>query len=89
MAASATWFTAVPTIYEILLNRSAREFPGTEVAPLMFVRSASAPLNTVQLTLELGDRRRQRRLRHVARFRRAREVPLPGQPRNTPTDGTA
>jgi acyl-CoA synthetase (AMP-forming)/AMP-acid ligase II len=43
---AATWFTAVPTIYEILLNRSAREFPGTEVAPLRFVRSASAPLNT-------------------------------------------
>jgi acyl-CoA synthetase (AMP-forming)/AMP-acid ligase II len=43
--AAATWFTAVPTIYEILLTRSAREFPGTEVAPLRFVRSCSAPLN--------------------------------------------
>jgi acyl-CoA synthetase (AMP-forming)/AMP-acid ligase II len=45
--AAATWFTAVPTIYEILLNRSAREFPGTGVAPLRFVRSCSAPLNAV------------------------------------------
>ncbi|HEY0448502.1 FadD7 family fatty acid--CoA ligase, partial [Actinophytocola sp.] len=43
--AAATWFTAVPTIYEILLTRSAREFPGTGVAPLRFVRSCSAPLN--------------------------------------------
>ena len=45
-AAAATWFTAVPTIYEILLNRSASEFPGPEIAPLRFVRSCSAPLNT-------------------------------------------
>jgi len=45
-AAGATWFTAVPTIYEILLNRAARDFPGTDVAPLRFVRSCSAPLNT-------------------------------------------
>jgi acyl-CoA synthetase (AMP-forming)/AMP-acid ligase II len=44
--AAATWFTSVPTIYEILLNRSALEFPGTEVAPLRFARSCSAPLNT-------------------------------------------
>jgi acyl-CoA synthetase (AMP-forming)/AMP-acid ligase II len=43
--AAATWFTAVPTIYEILLNRAAREFPGPDVAPLRFVRSCSAPLN--------------------------------------------
>ena len=44
--AAATWFTAVPTIYEILLNRAAREFPGPDVAPLRFVRSCSAPLNS-------------------------------------------
>lgn len=43
--AAATWITAVPTMYEILLNRAAREFPGTDVAPLRFVRSCSAPLN--------------------------------------------
>jgi acyl-CoA synthetase (AMP-forming)/AMP-acid ligase II len=44
-AASATWFTAVPTIHEILLQRSAREYPGSQVVPLRFVRSCSAPLN--------------------------------------------
>jgi acyl-CoA synthetase (AMP-forming)/AMP-acid ligase II len=44
--AGATWFTAVPTIYEILLNRAAQELPGPEVASLRFVRSASAPLNS-------------------------------------------
>ncbi len=42
----ATWFTAVPTIHEILLARSALEYPGPQVAPLRFVRSCSAPLNT-------------------------------------------
>ncbi|HEX4253058.1 MAG TPA: FadD7 family fatty acid--CoA ligase [Pseudonocardia sp.] len=45
-AAGATWFTAVPTIYEILLNRSAHDVPGAEIAQLRFVRSCSAPLNT-------------------------------------------
>jgi acyl-CoA synthetase (AMP-forming)/AMP-acid ligase II len=44
-AAAATWFTAVPTIYEILLNRAARDFPGAGIAPLRFVRSCSAPIN--------------------------------------------
>jgi acyl-CoA synthetase (AMP-forming)/AMP-acid ligase II len=41
----ATWFTAVPTIHEILLERSALEYPGPQVVPLKFVRSCSAPLN--------------------------------------------
>jgi acyl-CoA synthetase (AMP-forming)/AMP-acid ligase II len=45
-AASATWFTAVPTIHEILLDRSETEYPGPQVPPLKFVRSCSAPLNT-------------------------------------------
>ncbi|MGW2054232.1 FadD7 family fatty acid--CoA ligase [Streptomyces sp. NPDC001840] len=45
-AVAATWFTAVPTIHEILLDRSATEYPGPQVAPLRFVRSCSAPLNT-------------------------------------------
>ncbi|MFE9443853.1 FadD7 family fatty acid--CoA ligase [Streptomyces sp. NPDC006602] len=45
-AAGATWFTAVPTIHEILLDRSEREYPGLQVPPLKFVRSCSAPLNT-------------------------------------------
>lgn len=45
-AAAATWFTAVPTIHEILLDRSEREHPGPRVPSLKFVRSCSAPLNT-------------------------------------------
>ncbi|MFF4349047.1 FadD7 family fatty acid--CoA ligase [Streptomyces sp. NPDC001530] len=44
-AAAATWFTAVPTIHEILLDRSEIEYPGPQVPPLKFVRSCSAPLN--------------------------------------------
>ncbi len=44
-AASATWFTAVPTIHQILLQRSAREYPGPQEVPLKFVRSCSAPLD--------------------------------------------
>ncbi|WP_411114082.1 FadD7 family fatty acid--CoA ligase [Streptomyces sp. 029-5] len=44
-AAGATWFTAVPTIHEILLERAPREYPGPRVAPLRFVRSCSAPLS--------------------------------------------
>ncbi|MFE4910193.1 AMP-binding protein [Streptomyces sp. NPDC056652] len=44
-AGGATWFTAVPTIHEILLERAAREYPGPRVAPLRFVRSCSAPLS--------------------------------------------
>jgi acyl-CoA synthetase (AMP-forming)/AMP-acid ligase II len=44
-AVGATWFTAVPTIHEILLKRSALEYPGPEVLPLRFARSCSAPLN--------------------------------------------
>lgn len=45
-AVSATWFTAVPAIHEILLDRSEREDPGPRTPPLKFVRSCSAPLNT-------------------------------------------
>ncbi|MFD3452838.1 FadD7 family fatty acid--CoA ligase [Streptomyces sp. NPDC058691] len=54
-AAGATWFTAVPTIHEILLDRSAVDHPGPQsqspphgpphAPPLKFVRSCSAPLN--------------------------------------------
>jgi acyl-CoA synthetase (AMP-forming)/AMP-acid ligase II len=46
-AAAATWFTAVPTIHQILLQRSPREYPGQQEVPLRFVRSCSAPLDTV------------------------------------------
>ncbi|MFI9759575.1 FadD7 family fatty acid--CoA ligase [Streptomyces sp. NPDC051963] len=45
-AAAATWFTAVPTIHEILLDRSETEYPGPQAPPLKFVRSCSAPLNS-------------------------------------------
>ncbi|MER5915702.1 FadD7 family fatty acid--CoA ligase [Streptomyces sp. NPDC001982] len=45
-AADATWFTAVPTIHQILLTRSAREYPGRQALSLRFVRSCSAPLAT-------------------------------------------
>ncbi|MDT5246615.1 MAG: hypothetical protein QOD36_3991, partial [Mycobacterium sp.] len=44
-AATATWFTAVPTIHQILLQRSASEYPGLNAVPLRFVRSCSAPLS--------------------------------------------
>ncbi|MFK4104551.1 FadD7 family fatty acid--CoA ligase [Streptomyces sp. NPDC019531] len=43
-AVTATWFTAVPAIHEILLERSEREYPGGQA--LKFMRSCSAPLNT-------------------------------------------
>ncbi|WP_328641977.1 FadD7 family fatty acid--CoA ligase [Streptomyces canus] len=45
-AVGATWFTAVPAIHEILLDRSEREYPGPQAPLLKFVRSCSAPLNT-------------------------------------------
>ncbi|WP_329332667.1 FadD7 family fatty acid--CoA ligase [Streptomyces sp. NBC_00663] len=45
-AVAATWFTAVPAIHEILLDRSEQEYPGPQAPPLKFVRSCSAPLNT-------------------------------------------
>ncbi|WP_199547830.1 FadD7 family fatty acid--CoA ligase [Streptomyces sp. N35] len=45
-AVAATWFTAVPAVHELLLERSERDYPGPRAAPLKFVRSSSAPLNT-------------------------------------------
>ncbi len=44
LAATATWFTAVPTIHQIVLQRPASEYPGQNAVPLRFVRSCSAPL---------------------------------------------
>jgi acyl-CoA synthetase (AMP-forming)/AMP-acid ligase II len=44
-ATAATWFSAVPTIHEILLARSAGEDPRPRAMSLRFVRSCSAPLN--------------------------------------------
>ncbi|MBV8862319.1 MAG: fatty acid--CoA ligase family protein [Mycobacterium sp.] len=43
-AASATWFTAVPTIHQILLGRKAADAQAHRV-PLRFLRSCSAALN--------------------------------------------
>ncbi|MER7174277.1 FadD7 family fatty acid--CoA ligase [Streptomyces mesophilus] len=43
---AATWFTAVPAVHELLLERSELDCPGPRAAPLKFVRSSSAPLNT-------------------------------------------
>jgi acyl-CoA synthetase (AMP-forming)/AMP-acid ligase II len=40
-----TWYTAVPTIHRILLNRSAHEYPKSSPVPLRFIRSCSAPLD--------------------------------------------
>ena len=39
-----TWYTAVPTIHRILLNRASQEYPSSPV-PLRFIRSCSAPLD--------------------------------------------
>jgi acyl-CoA synthetase (AMP-forming)/AMP-acid ligase II len=43
--ARATWFTAVPTIHQILLDRGATE-AGVAGAPLRFLRSCSAALHS-------------------------------------------
>jgi acyl-CoA synthetase (AMP-forming)/AMP-acid ligase II len=44
-AAGATWFTAVPTIHQILLARAAPNHAGHEHAQLRFIRSCSAALS--------------------------------------------
>jgi acyl-CoA synthetase (AMP-forming)/AMP-acid ligase II len=41
---NATWYTAVPTIHEILLDRAANDFPADYYGRLRFIRSCSAPL---------------------------------------------
>jgi oxalate---CoA ligase len=43
-AARATWYTAVPTIHQILLARTSSDYPGEGYPNLRFVRSCSAPL---------------------------------------------
>jgi acyl-CoA synthetase (AMP-forming)/AMP-acid ligase II len=43
-AARATWYTAVPTIHQILLARIGTEYPEGGYPHLRFVRSCSAPL---------------------------------------------
>jgi acyl-CoA synthetase (AMP-forming)/AMP-acid ligase II len=43
-AVQATWYTAVPTIHQILLERAKTDQPGSRQAALRFIRSCSAPL---------------------------------------------
>ncbi|MEE6178953.1 FadD7 family fatty acid--CoA ligase [Mycobacterium sp. 050134] len=52
-AAGATWYTAVPTIHQILLERAKAEHRA-ERAALRFIRSCSAPL-TAETAQELQD----------------------------------
>jgi acyl-CoA synthetase (AMP-forming)/AMP-acid ligase II len=40
-----TWYTAVPTIHRILLNRASQEYPSSSPVALRFIRSCSAPLD--------------------------------------------
>ncbi|UXA07347.1 FadD7 family fatty acid--CoA ligase [Mycobacterium sp. SMC-2] len=51
-AVRATWYTAVPTIHQILLERARTDRPGR--AALRFIRSCSAPL-TAETAQELQD----------------------------------
>jgi oxalate---CoA ligase len=44
-AVGATWYSAVPTIHQILLQRWAGHYPGRDVVRLRFIRSCSAPLS--------------------------------------------
>ncbi|OMC22801.1 FadD7 family fatty acid--CoA ligase [Mycobacterium sp. SP-6446] len=43
-AVQATWYTAVPTIHQILLERAATDRSASKRAALRFIRSCSAPL---------------------------------------------
>jgi acyl-CoA synthetase (AMP-forming)/AMP-acid ligase II len=40
-----TWYTAVPTIHSILVNRASKEYPSSSPVRLRFIRSCSAPLD--------------------------------------------
>ncbi|OBH11296.1 FadD7 family fatty acid--CoA ligase [Mycobacterium sp. E1747] len=51
-AVRATWYTAVPTIHQILLERAGSDRPGN--AALRFIRSCSAPL-TAEAAQALQD----------------------------------
>ncbi|HWS92984.1 MAG TPA: FadD7 family fatty acid--CoA ligase [Mycobacterium sp.] len=53
-AVAATWYTAVPTIHQILLERAKTDQPGSNRAALRFIRSCSAPL-TPETAQELQD----------------------------------
>ncbi|KAA1249269.1 fatty acid--CoA ligase family protein [Mycobacterium simiae] len=43
-AVRATWYTAVPTIHQILLERAQADSEVKKTSPLRFIRSCSAPL---------------------------------------------
>jgi oxalate---CoA ligase len=40
-----TWYTAVPTIHRILVNRASKDYPSSAPTKLRFMRSCSAPLD--------------------------------------------
>jgi oxalate---CoA ligase len=40
-----TWYTAVPTIHRILVNRASKDYPSSAQTKLRFIRSCSAPLD--------------------------------------------
>ncbi|WP_214103797.1 AMP-binding protein [Acrocarpospora catenulata] len=42
--AKATWYTAVPTVHQILLARAVTDYPAAAPPALRFIRSSSAPL---------------------------------------------
>ncbi|MGQ9547862.1 MAG: acyl--CoA ligase [Roseiflexus sp.] len=44
-----TWFSAVPTMHQMLLARAERQMTAIRAAPLRFIRSSSAPLPPVVL----------------------------------------
>lgn len=44
-----TWFSAVPTMHQMLLARAERQITAIRAAPLRFIRSSSAPLPPVVL----------------------------------------
>jgi acyl-CoA synthetase (AMP-forming)/AMP-acid ligase II len=54
-AVGATWYTAVPTIHQILLERAGTEPSASKQAALRFMRSCSAPL-TAEVTQALHDK---------------------------------
>jgi acyl-CoA synthetase (AMP-forming)/AMP-acid ligase II len=53
-AVGATWYTAVPTIHQILLERAKTDQPGSRRAGLRFIRSCSASL-TAETARALED----------------------------------
>jgi acyl-CoA synthetase (AMP-forming)/AMP-acid ligase II len=53
-AVGATWYTAVPTIHQILLERNKTESDERQPASLRFIRSCSAPL-TPETAQALND----------------------------------